>query len=226
MSRQDNKPLVIFGVGELAQLACYYFTHDSPRRVAAFTVDGSHLVEGHCMGLPVVAFEEVTAYYRPEEYDMFVAVGYARLNQARAEKCREAKACGYRLATYVSSRSLTWPDLVIGENCLVMEGNTIQPFVSIGDNVIIWCDSLISHHVEIGHDCFIAAQAVISGHVKIGAYSFIGVNATLRDKIALAERTIIGASALILKDTDENTAYLASGSPEADIPSHRLQSLL
>ncbi len=226
MNGQNANPLVIFGVGELAQLACYYFTHDSPRRVAAFTVDDSHLGEDLCMGLPVVAFEEVNAHYGPEEYDMFVAVGYARLNQVRAEKCHEAKARGYRLATYVSSHSLTWPDLVVGENCLVMEGNMIQPFVRIGDNVVIWCGSLISHHVVIDHNCFIAAQAVISGHVKIGAYSFIGVNATLRDKIALAERSIIGAGALILKDTNENTAYLASASSEAGIPSHRLQSLL
>lgn len=226
MNGQVDRPIVIFGVGELAELACYYFTHDSARRVAAFTVDGTHLREDQCMGLPVFAFDEVEAHYPPEEYDMFVAVGYARLNQARAEKCQEAKARGYRLATYVSSRSVTWPDLTIGENCFIMEGNIIQPFVRIGDNVIIWCGSLISHHVEIDDNCFIAAHAVISGHVKIGAHSFIGVNATLRDKITLAGRTLVGAGALVAANTGENTAYLAAISQDAGIPSHRLQSLL
>ncbi|MEO6563623.1 MAG: acetyltransferase [Nitrosospira sp.] len=226
MSGRSNRPLVIFGVGELAQLACYYFTHDSLRQVAAFTVDGPHLREDQCMGLPVIAFDEVDTHYAPEEYDMFVAVGYARLNQARAEKCLEAKSRGYRLATYVSSRSVTWPDMIIGENCLIMEGNIIQPFVRIGNNVIIWCGSLISHHVEIDDNCFIAAHAVVSGHVKIGAHSFIGVNATLRDKITLAERTLIGAGALIVASTKKNTAHLAMAGQEANIPSHRLQSLL
>ena len=226
MSERFDKPLVIFGVGELAQLACYYFNHDSSRRVAAFTVDGTHLREDQLMGRPVLPFDEVNAHYAPEEYDMFVAIGYARLNQARAEKCREAKSRGYRLATYVSSRSVTWPDLTIGENCLIMEGNIIQPFVHIGNNVIIWCGSLISHHVEIDDNCFIAAHAVVSGHVKIGAYSFIGVNATLRDKITLAERTLVGAGALVIASTGENTAHLATASTKADIPSHRLQSLL
>lgn len=226
MNGQSDRPLVIFGVGELAHLACYYFTHDSPRRVAAFTVDRIHFRENQCMGLPVLAFDEVDTRYAPEEYDMFVALGYTRLNQARAEKCLEAKSRGYRLATYVSSRSVTWPDLTVGENCFIMEGNVIQPFVRIGNNVIIWCGSLVSHHAEIGDNCFIAAHAVISGHVKIGAHSFIGVNATLRDKITLAERTLLGAGALVTASTDENTAYLTASSQEAGVPSHRLQSLL
>ena len=226
MIKQVDRPLVIFGVSELAQLAYYYFTNDSTRQVAAFTVDSDYLQEKQCMGLPVLAFEKIDKHYAPEEYDMFVAIGYAKLNRARAEKCVQAKARGYRLATYVSSRCVTWPDLTIGENCLVMEGNIIQPFVRIGDNVIIWCGSLVSHHVEVGDNSFIAAHAVISGHVKVGANSFIGVNATLHDKIILGEDTIVGAGALALNNTAENTAYLATASPESGIPSHRLQSLL
>ncbi len=221
-----DRPLIIFGVGELAQLACFYFTHDSLRQVAAFTVDGAHLQQDQCMGLPVLPFEEVHVHYAPQAYDMFVAIGYARLNQARAEKCFEAKSRGYRLATYISSRSVTWGDLIIGENCFIMEGNIIQPFVRIGNNVVIWCGSLVSHHVEIDDNCFIGAHAVVSGHVKIGAHSFVGVNATLRDKITLGERTLVGAGALIIASTKENTAHLAAASPEASVPSQRLQSLL
>jgi carbonic anhydrase/acetyltransferase-like protein (isoleucine patch superfamily) len=80
--------------------------------------------------------------------------------------------------------------------------------------------------VEIDDNCFIAAHVVVSGHVKIGAHSFIGVNATLRDKITLAERTLVGAGALIIASTRENTAHLAAASPEAGVPSQRLQSLL
>ena len=226
MTKQVDRPLVIFGVSELAQLAYYYYTNDSSRQVVAFTVDRDYLQEKQCMGLPVVDFETIDKHYTPEDYDMFVAIGYARLNQVRAERCVQAKARGYRLATYVSSHCVTWPDLTIGENCLVMEGNIIQPFVRIGDNVIIWSGSLLSHHVEIGDNSFIAAHAVISGHVRVGANSFVGVNATLRDKIILGEDTIVGAGVLALNNTAENTAYLATPSPESGIPSHRLQSLL
>jgi sugar O-acyltransferase (sialic acid O-acetyltransferase NeuD family) len=226
MNQRENRPLVIFGTGELAQLASYYFTHDSQRTVAAFTEDTAFLKIKSLMGLPIVGFENLEETYPPEDYDLFIAIGYTRLNQARTEKYRDAKARGYRLATYISSRCTHYPDLQIGDNCLVMEGNLIQPFVTIGNNVIIWSGNVVSHHVDISSNCFIAAQSVISGNVKIGPDCFIGVNATLRENIVLARQTIIGAGALVLKSTEENQSYLGVASEKSGIPSTRLQSLL
>jgi sugar O-acyltransferase (sialic acid O-acetyltransferase NeuD family) len=226
MSPQKIRPLIIFGTGELARLAHYYFTHDSPRTVAAFTVDQEWLGETSYEGLPVVGYEDLEKYYPPGKFDLFIAVGYSKLNQARAEKYQDARNRGYRLASYVSSRSINYPDLNIGENCFVMEGTQIQPFATIGNNVIIWSGCMISHHVEICDHCFIAAHAVISGMVKIEPYCFIGVNATLREKIVLARKTIIGAGALILRSTEENETYLGVASDKSGIPSNRFQSML
>ena len=42
----SNKPLVIFGLGPIAELADYYFRKDVGREVAAFTVDGDYVKEG------------------------------------------------------------------------------------------------------------------------------------------------------------------------------------
>jgi sugar O-acyltransferase (sialic acid O-acetyltransferase NeuD family) len=226
MKSVEQRPLVIFGTGELAQLAHYYFTHDSPHSVVAFTVDGEWLQQDTFLGLPVIAFEEVERRYSPEQCDLFIAVGYTKLNSVRAKKYIEAKAHGYRFPSYVSSRCTRYEDLQIGENCFVMEGNLIQPFVKIGNNVIIWSGSLVSHHVEIADHCFIAAHVVISGQVRIEPYCFIGVNATLREKIVLARNTIVGAGALVLKSTEENQCYLGTASGKSGVPSNRMQSLL
>jgi sugar O-acyltransferase (sialic acid O-acetyltransferase NeuD family) len=220
------KPLVIFGIGELAALAHYYFVQDSSRQVAGFTVDAAYLKSNDFRGLPLVPFDRVQEIYPPAEFDLFVAIGYTDLNAARAQKCAEAKARGYRLASYVSTRASTWSDLVLGENCLIMEGNLIQPFVRIGNNVIVWCGSLISHHVEIGDNCFIASEVTVSGGVKIEANCFIGVNATIREHVTIGRSCIIGAGALILRDTLEGQGYLAAETKSSGIPSRRLQSLL
>jgi sugar O-acyltransferase (sialic acid O-acetyltransferase NeuD family) len=206
--------------------AHYYFTHDSPYRVVAFTVDGEWLQKDTFLGLPVIAFEDLEPQFPPERYDLFIAVGYTKLNRVRASKYEEAKALGYRLPSYISSRCTHYEDLKVGDNCFVMEGNLIQPFVTIGNNVIIWSGSLISHHVEIADHCFVAAHAVISGQVKIEAYCFIGVNATLREKIVVACQTIIGAGALVLQSTEKNQSYLGTASNKSGIPSSRMQSLL
>lgn len=226
MSDMMSRPVVIFGTGELAQLAHFYFTHDSTRQVAGFTVDAKHIDAPEYLGLPLVPSEELEAYFPLDRFDLFIAIGYRGLNTFRAERCETVKARGYRLASYISSRASVWPDLKIGDNCLVMEGNVIQPFVKIGHGVIMFCNSVVSHHVEIGDYCFIGSEATISGGVKIGANSFIGVNATIREHLAIGRDCIVGACTLIMKDTADGSGYLDPGTTDYGIPSRRLRSLL
>ncbi len=59
------RDLVIFGTRNFAEIAHYYFTHDSPHRVVAFSVDGAYLESPTFAGLPVVPFEEVSRHYPP-----------------------------------------------------------------------------------------------------------------------------------------------------------------
>src|SRR4051812_24706368 len=95
--------IVIFGAGDIAELAHFYFTGDSDHRVVAFTVDAAFLRQESFCGLPVVAFEELPARFPAARHDGFVALSYAKVNQVRANKCAAMKAAGYRLHSYVSS---------------------------------------------------------------------------------------------------------------------------
>jgi sugar O-acyltransferase (sialic acid O-acetyltransferase NeuD family) len=201
--------LVIFGGGDIARLAHHYFTHDSPHDVAAFVVDSSYRTADSFLGLPLGDAEDMTTRFPPSEFDMFVALSYAKTNGVRAAKYAHAKAAGYRLATYVSSRCTYLSEEPPGDNCFILEDNTIQPFVRIGNNVTLWSGNHIGHDSTIEDHCFIASHVVVSGRVRVGARSFIGVNATLRNAITIAPETIVGAGALIMKDTRPKSVYLA-----------------
>ena len=202
-----SKKLVIFGTGDIGQLAHFYLTHDSPYEVAAFSADAAYINSREFIGLPVVPFEEVTNTHPPDAYDLFVALSYSRLNEVRARKYEEAKAKGYELVSYVCSRSVIWPGVEIGDNCFIFENQTIQPFVKIGNNVTLWSGNHIGHHSTIGDHCFLTSHVVVSGHVIIEPYCFLGVNCTLRDGIKIALGGVIGAGATIVKDTVENGVY-------------------
>ena len=220
-----RKPLVIFGIGDYAQLAHFYFDRDSEYEVSAFTVDATHAREDNFCGRPVIPFDEVVKHYSPEINEMFVALGYSKLNLARKEKYLAAKSLGYRLASYVSSRANVLNDGRVGDNSFVFEGNTIQPFVSIGNNVTLWSGNHIGHHSTIGDHCFIASHAVVSGHVEIGEQCFIGVNATLRDHIKVGERCVIGAGALVLADAEPEGVYMGNATERSRVPSTRLRGI-
>lgn len=218
-------PLIIFGTGEIAQLAKFYFSTDSKYETVAFTVDAAYLIDAKFQGLPVIAFEEVGANYPPSEYEIFIALSYSKLNAVRKEKYLAAKAMGYRLASFISSRATVLNDGNIGENCFIFENNTIQPFVTIGNNVTLWSGNHIGHHSIIGDHCFIASHVVVSGGVEIGVQCFIGVNATLRDHIKIGEKCVVGAGALLLTDAPSEGVYIGAATERSKVPSTRLRGI-
>lgn len=220
-----KKPLVVFGFGDIAQLAHYYFSTDSSYEVVAFSLDAEYITDTVFCGLPVVPFESVTQQYSPEEYEFFVALSYSKLNAVRKEKYLAAKALGYRLASFISSRATVLNEGRIGENCFIFEDNTIQPFVTIGNNVTLWSGNHIGHHSIINDHCFIASHVVVSGGVEIGEQCFIGVNATLRDHIKIGERCVLGAGTLLLADAEPEGLYIGNASERSRVPSTRLKKI-
>jgi len=220
-----RRRLVIFGAGDIAELAHFYFKADAEFDVVGFAVDAAYLTDVAFCGLPVVPFEEVARQFGPDQHDMFVALSYAKLNAVRKEKYLAAKALGYRLASYVSPRATVLNEGRIGENCFILEDNTLQPFVRIGNNVTLWSGNHIGHHTIIQDHCFIASHVVVSGGVEIGEQCFIGVNATLRDHVKVGARCVIGAGALLLSDAAADGVYAAEATERGKIPSSRLRGI-
>src|SRR6185436_9235036 len=96
------KKLVVFGTGKIAEVIFYYAKEECGYDVVAFTVDESFITEPSFLGLPVLSFNSIDEKYSPENYDMFVAVGYHDLNKVREIKCEEAEAKGYKLVSIIS----------------------------------------------------------------------------------------------------------------------------
>jgi sugar O-acyltransferase (sialic acid O-acetyltransferase NeuD family) len=217
--------IIIFGTGEIAELADFYFNHDSKLKVAGFTVDQAHLKNTEFRGRSVVPFERVAETFPPQKYGLFVALSYSGINQLRAAKVAMGRAAGYQIVSYVSSRATIFPEIQIKENCFILEDNTIQPFAQIGANVTLWSGNHIGHHSVIEDDVFIASQVVVSGGARIGQGSFIGVNATLRDHVTIGKKCVIGAGALVLEDQPDLSVIAPRGTERSPVPSTRLRRI-
>jgi len=89
--------LVLFGTGQNAEVAYYYFKHDSPYKIVAFTLDREWIERERFHNLPVIAFDEIENVYPPENYKMFVSISFTNLNILREKKYHEAKGKGYEL---------------------------------------------------------------------------------------------------------------------------------
>ncbi|MES1201974.1 MAG: acetyltransferase [Pseudomonadota bacterium] len=210
--------VVIFGAGKFASLAWYCLTHDGPHEVVGFTVDGAFIGAPELHGLPVVDFAQVEQRFPPQDHAMLVHVGPAEMNAIRIDRCAAARKKGYKLANYLSSRALTWPDFVLRDNSVIYEGAIVQPFAQVGENVIVRSGVHVSHHVSIGDHSFIAAGACIGGGATIEPRCFIGLNATIRDGVKVAEGCLVAAGAVIVADTQADGLYVGVPGKRAASP--------
>lgn len=194
--------VVVFGILDTAELAHWYLSHDSEHEVVAFTVHQQYLQSNLFKGLPVVAFEDVQSIYPPSEFKLFAPLTARKMSKPRAEIYFEGKQKGYEYISYISSKA-TICDNEIGENCFILEDNTLQPFTKLGNNIVLWSGNHIGHHGEIKDHVFFTSHVVMSGHCIIESHCFFGVNATIRDCSHLAQGTLLAMGASLTKQSTE-----------------------
>lgn len=200
--------VIIFGVQDFASLAHFYLEHDSQHEVVAFCVTSTYMPADRTFeGLPVVAFENVDAIYSPAGYSFLAPLSHRRMNRVRESIYEQIKGKGYRCISYISSRATVFPGAQIGDNCFILEDNTLQPFTTIGNDVVMWSGNHIGHHGQIKDHIFFTSHVVLSGHCIVEPYCFFGVNATIRDGLHIAEGTLVAMSASVTKATEPWSVY-------------------
>ena len=202
-----TRKLIIVGDSAFAEIAHEYFDADSDYSVVGFSVEAAYLKQSELHGLPVVPFETLEQHFAPGDHEVFVATTYTQLNRLRARLSAQAKARGYKLASYISPRAFVWRNVALGEHCFIFEDNTVQPFVSIGDNVVLWSGNHIGHHSVVKSHCFIASHVVVSGFCTVGEYSFLGVNATLANNVNVGRDNWVGPNVVLMKDTPDGALF-------------------
>jgi sugar O-acyltransferase (sialic acid O-acetyltransferase NeuD family) len=219
----SRKNLVLFGLGELAEVAAYYFEHDTNHTVVAITADGEFIEEDRFLDYPVVPFEDIAKAFPSDDCQGFVSVGYSKINGLRQEKCEAFRNKNYQLASYISTRATTFENVTFGWNNFILEDNTVQPFVTIGNGVTLWSGNHIGHHASIADFAFISSHVVVSGGVTVGERTFIGVNSTINDHVSIGARCVIGSGSLIAKELADDSVTSSEPARLSKVPSYKLR---
>lgn len=199
--------IIIFGIGNIAEVAYYYLKNDTNLNIVGFCLEKDYIKQETKFDLPIIEFENIQNTHPSNEYLLFAPCTASKLNKFRERIYNEGKKNGYKFYTYISSKSNIYTE-EIGDNCLILEDNTIQPYTKIGNNCILWSGNHIGHHSIIEDHVFVTSHVVISGMCLIKKYCYLGVNSSLRDNIILEEGTVVGMSASITKNTEGNAIYM------------------
>lgn len=199
--------VILFGCGRGADVAYRYLTRDTQHEIAGFTVDAAFRKSETFHGLPVVPFESVEKHFSPSEYKMLILLGYQNMNRLRASKYLYAKEKGYQFISYINSRAYSLEDFHVGENCFILENQSINLDVKIGNNVVMWSCNHLGDYSVIEDHVWISSHVAVAGNATIKEYSFVGVNASILNNVIIAPKTFVGAGVSIAQNTKEGGVY-------------------
>jgi sugar O-acyltransferase (sialic acid O-acetyltransferase NeuD family) len=143
------------------------------------------------------------------------------MNNNRKRIYEEGKKKGYTYISYISSKATICGNK-IGENCFILEDNTLQPFTEIGNNVVMWSGNHIGHHGKIEDHVFFTSHVVLSGHCHVKERAWFGVNSTIRDGLTIGEGSLIAMGSAVTKSTDDDGLYMGSPATKQTAPASRV----
>jgi len=213
--------IIVFGAGKIAEVVHALLASDPAYSVSGFTCDREFMTSREHCGLPVVAFDEVATHFPPSAFRMLVAIGYQDLNLVRAQRCQQARDQGYKLISWISPRAHVPRGCVVGTNCVVMDGASLQPLARLGDDVFVWSGAVVGHHASIGDHCWVASNCTISSSAVIEPHCFLGVNAAIGHGVTIGARSIIGAGTVLTRSTAADGVYVAPDTDRIRLDSRR-----
>ena len=96
-----SKKLLIFGDGEIADLAFFYFSKKSDYDISAFIVDDPK--QEKFKNLPLISSKEFESSFPNDEYSVHVALSYRNLNKNRQDKFKYFENKNYHFVTYLKN---------------------------------------------------------------------------------------------------------------------------
>lgn len=217
--------LVLFGTGRGAAVAHRFFAGDTGHEIVGFAVDGQHVAAKEHRGLPLVAFEDVQHRFPPETCRMHILLGYQQMNGLRARKFAEAKAKGYSLESYVASDIFRVEPIKIGENCFILDNQSISLDVAIGSNVVMWSSNHVGDMSTIHDHAWLTSHVTIAANVTIGERAFVGIGATVSNGVTVGAESLIGANLMVSNDTAPGSVYVL-GQGKLDVESRPFMRMM
>lgn len=137
-------------------------------------------------------------------------VGDPAVRQRLAARCSTHRL-GF--ATVVCAGTVTSPQVVVGDGCMIAPGTITTTNIRLGNHVHVNVGCTISHDVAIGDFANINPGVHVNGWVVIGARACIGAGATIingsRTKpLVIGDDAVVGMGACVIRPVAAGTTVV------------------
>lgn len=98
-------------------------------------------------------------------------------------------------------------ELIIGDNCVIREGVTLNPgtksggsVTRIGDNCVFLANSHVAHDCVVGNNVILSNGVLLAGHVTLGDYVIMGGGSAIHQYTRIGDYAFVGGLAGVEND--------------------------
>lgn len=202
-----RRKVIIFGITDLAEILYSYLFHSENYEVIAFCVDKEYLPKAKKFhNLPIYSYDQVKKIFSPNEYGIFICIGYKSMNKYREFCFKKVEKDGFEICSFVHPSALVLARSK-GYGNIIFPNVVIDQLSEIGIGNVFYPCSVLSHHSTVGNFNYFSVKSCICGHVSITNNCFFGANCTIKNGVKVSSYTFVGASTYINKDTSDNSFY-------------------
>jgi acetyltransferase-like isoleucine patch superfamily enzyme len=126
----------------------------------------------------------------------------------------------------VASNVFRVEPIAVGENCFILDNQSISLDVTIGNNVVMWSSNHIGDLSTIQDHAWISSGVTVAANVTVGERAFLGIGATIANHVRIAPDSFVGADVLLTSDTDAGGVYMAGERAKLPVKSREFMRVM
>lgn len=207
----DLKKAIILGTGNFADGIYYFLKQEDDIEICGFTVDSKYRCGDTYDGLPLVDYETVEDVFPPNEYGIYICIGYIKMCMLRERMFNQALDKGYEILSYIHPTAVVNAKSM-GIGTMILENVTIGPDCEIGNGNVFRANAHLAHNAHVGDFNYFTISVSLAGRMNIGNHCFFGNNCTVKDGLKISDFTLVGAGCYVSKDTEPYGVYVPARS--------------
>ena len=130
----------------------------------------------------------------------------------------KAKAKGYTLPGYISSKAILETVPSMGDNNIILANSVIGYDGAMGSDNIIFQNVWIGHEFTIGDHSIIGFGSNLGGRAKIGSLTYISIGVSSRGRICIGDEALIGVGSNVVSNVESYSTVV--GNPAKPVSYH------
>jgi sugar O-acyltransferase (sialic acid O-acetyltransferase NeuD family) len=160
--------------------------------------------ENICSVAGISVLGKIADFFNYKDCEFVIAIGYAAIREAIAEKLGAVK---WYTAVHPAA-VISGLDVEISEGTVIMANAVINPGTRIGKHCIINTAAVVEHDNNISDYVHISVGVRLGGTVSIGKASLVGIGSCVINNVSICGGCTIGAGAAVVNDIKEPGTYL------------------